>query len=157
MCCWQHFPCWQIFKKDGLKHSCDKWSQGVEWKIHGELLFWKISAGIYLAWFNKLVPEALTNVPGGNVGPDRRISRWLGVRSSGFPGSSETLLNGHPLMMDSTSHSKVSSASLSSGWSLRSAFITLRVVRIHHSQTPPWCEPAEGLMTHAMLLARRNL
>ena len=80
--------------------------------------------------------SSLTNVPSSNLGPDHRISRWLGVRASGSLGSSETLVNRRPLMMDSTSHSKVSSPSSSSGWSFRSAFITLRVVRICLSQKP---------------------
>ena len=49
---------------------------------------------------------------------------------------------GRPFITASTSHMRVSNASSFRTCSLRRAFRILRVVLIHRSQIPPWCDAA---------------
>ena len=52
---------------------------------------------------------------------------------------------GRPFITASTSHIRVSNPSSFRTCSLRRAFRILRVVLIHRSQIPPWCDAAGGL------------
>ena len=93
---------------------------------------------------------------GGSVEPDRSSRRWFGIRASRSCRLSDTFVRGLPLTIFFTSHISVASPSSSRTFSLRRAFITFCMVRMHRSHTPPWLEPAGGLKIHWTLRWRRN-
>ena len=94
--------------------------------------------------------------PGGSDGPERSKSRWFGIRVSKSFGSSDTLVTGLPLTIDSTSHIKVTKPSLSRICSFVRALMTFLTVLMHRSQTPPWWDPPGGLKVHFTFCCSRN-